>query len=79
MKKAVLLCQLRDSGSVMYVYVHSFALALASLHYNLFERSAAMLQRDRTAVSAAASGSVMYKNHTISKPPDLSPAAFVMR
>ena len=29
---------LRDSGSVMYVYVHSFALALVALPCNLFER-----------------------------------------
>ena len=39
LKKVTLRRQLRDSGSVMYVCVHSFAFALASLHCNLFEQS----------------------------------------
>ena len=48
LKKAALLCQLRDSGSVMYVHVHSFALALASLHCNLFEQPRDGCRRDES-------------------------------
>ena len=45
----------------MYVYVHSFALALVALHCNPSDRPCGQsVEKDRHAALTAASGSVMY-------------------